>query len=111
MGKHGAGELNYSSDIDIVVFFDPEAGIVADPDEATDTYSRAWCGGWCGSCRSAPATAMCFAPICGLRPDPGSTPLAFPLDAALNYYESRGQNWERAAFIKARRRGWRYRRR
>jgi glutamate-ammonia-ligase adenylyltransferase len=40
MGKHGAGELNYSSDIDIVVFFDPEAGIVDDPDEATDIFAR-----------------------------------------------------------------------
>jgi glutamate-ammonia-ligase adenylyltransferase len=37
-----------------------------------------------------------------LRPDPGSTPLAIPVRAALNYYESRGQNWERAAMIKAR---------
>ena len=37
-----------------------------------------------------------------LRPDPGSTPLAIPVSAALHYYESRGQNWERAAMIKAR---------
>ncbi|HEY0034365.1 MAG TPA: bifunctional [glutamine synthetase] adenylyltransferase/[glutamine synthetase]-adenylyl-L-tyrosine phosphorylase, partial [Devosia sp.] len=37
-----------------------------------------------------------------LRPDPGSTPVAISLDAALAYYESRGQNWERAAWIKAR---------
>jgi glutamate-ammonia-ligase adenylyltransferase len=37
-----------------------------------------------------------------LRPDPGSTPLAIPVEAALNYYEGRGQNWERAAMIKAR---------
>ncbi len=37
-----------------------------------------------------------------LRPDPGSTPLAVPVLAALNYYEGRGQNWERAAMIKAR---------
>ena len=37
-----------------------------------------------------------------LRPDPGSTPLAIPVEAALHYYESRGQNWERAAMIKAR---------
>ena len=37
-----------------------------------------------------------------LRPDPGSTPLAISTDAALNYYESFGQNWERAALIKAR---------
>jgi glutamate-ammonia-ligase adenylyltransferase len=37
-----------------------------------------------------------------LRPDPGSTPVALPIEAALAYYESRGQNWERAAWIKAR---------
>src|SRR5204862_853591 len=37
-----------------------------------------------------------------LRPDPGATPLALSTEAALNYYESVGQNWERAALIKAR---------
>ena len=37
-----------------------------------------------------------------LRPDPGATPIAIPLEAAYSYYESMGQNWERAAFIKAR---------
>ncbi len=37
-----------------------------------------------------------------LRPDPGATPIAIPLEAALSYYESMGQNWERAAYIKAR---------
>ena len=37
-----------------------------------------------------------------LRPDPRSTPLAISMPAALTYYESVGQNWERAALIKAR---------
>src|SRR5262249_29570353 len=37
-----------------------------------------------------------------LRPDPASTPLAISVSAALTYYESVGQNWERAALIKAR---------
>ena len=37
-----------------------------------------------------------------LRPDPGATQLALSTDAALIYYESFGQNWERAALIKAR---------
>ena len=40
MGKHGARELNYSSDIDIVVFFDPDAGVVRDRDEVTDVFAR-----------------------------------------------------------------------
>ena len=37
-----------------------------------------------------------------LRPDPGATQVAISTRAALNYYESFGQNWERAALIKAR---------
>jgi glutamate-ammonia-ligase adenylyltransferase len=37
-----------------------------------------------------------------LRPDPGSTPTAVSLPSAYTYYETVGQNWERAALIKAR---------
>ena len=46
-----------------------------------------------------------------LRPDPGSTQIAMSTEAALRYYESMGQNWERAALIKARPRRGRHRRR
>jgi glutamate-ammonia-ligase adenylyltransferase len=101
MGKHGAGELNYSSDIDIVVFFDPDAGIVDDPDEATDIFARL-VRRLVRIMQERTGDGYVFRTDLRLRPDPGSTPLAFPLEAALNYYESRGQNWERAAFIKAR---------
>ncbi len=41
LGKHGGRELNYSSDIDIVAFFDREAGVLAEPDEATKTFLSA----------------------------------------------------------------------
>jgi glutamate-ammonia-ligase adenylyltransferase len=37
-----------------------------------------------------------------LRPDPASTQIAISVPAALDYYERSGQNWERAALIKAR---------
>ena len=57
---------------------------------------------WCGCSKSAPATAMCFAPICGCAPIRASTPPAMSVAAAMAYYESVGQNWERAALIKAR---------
>ncbi|MDP3525489.1 MAG: bifunctional [glutamine synthetase] adenylyltransferase/[glutamine synthetase]-adenylyl-L-tyrosine phosphorylase, partial [Hoeflea sp.] len=101
MGKHGARELNYSSDIDIVVFFDPEAGIVKDRDEATDVFAR-MVRRLVRIMQERTGDGYVFRTDLRLRPDPGSTPLAFPLEAALNYYESRGQNWERAAYIKAR---------
>ncbi|PWW02238.1 glutamate-ammonia-ligase adenylyltransferase [Hoeflea marina] len=101
MGKHGAGELNYSSDIDIVVFFDPDAGILEDPDEATDTFARL-VRRLVRIMQERTGDGYVFRTDLRLRPDPGSTPLAFPVEAAMHYYESRGQNWERAAFIKAR---------
>ena len=101
MGKHGAGELNFSSDIDIVVFFEPEAEIAVDPEEATDTFARL-VRRLVRIMQERTAEGYVFRTDLRLRPDPGSTPLAFPVDAAMNYYESRGQNWERAAYIKAR---------
>lgn len=101
MGKHGARELNYSSDIDIVVFFDPDSGVVRDRDEAGEIYAR-MVRRLVRIMQERTGDGYVFRTDLRLRPDPGSTPLAFPVDAAMNYYESRGQNWERAAYIKAR---------
>lgn len=101
MGKLGGRELNYSSDIDIVVFFDPEAGILADPLDASETYGRMM-RRLIRILQDRTADGYVFRTDLRLRPDPGSTPLAVSLDAALIYYEGRGQNWERAAYIKAR---------
>ena len=40
MGKLGAHELNFSSDIDLIVFFDPEAPAIIDPYGCARTSSR-----------------------------------------------------------------------
>ncbi|WP_431321829.1 bifunctional [glutamine synthetase] adenylyltransferase/[glutamine synthetase]-adenylyl-L-tyrosine phosphorylase [Rhizobium sp. YTU87027] len=101
MGKLGASELNYSSDIDLVVFFDEQAGIVADPDAAIEIFPRLM-RRLVRIMQERTADGYVFRTDLRLRPDPGSTPLAIPVDAAMIYYEGRGQNWERAAFIKAR---------
>lgn len=101
MGKLGGRELNYSSDIDIVVFFDPDTGILVEPDEATETYAR-MLRRLIRILQDRTGDGYVFRTDLRLRPDPGSTPLAIPVDAAMLYYEGRGQNWERAAFIKAR---------
>ncbi|WP_284360541.1 bifunctional [glutamine synthetase] adenylyltransferase/[glutamine synthetase]-adenylyl-L-tyrosine phosphorylase [Candidatus Phycosocius spiralis] len=101
MGKHGAGELNYSSDIDLAAFYDRDAF----EEEARDNAS--------GLCvRHVQAVSRILEEVTPdgyvfrvdwrLRPDPASTPVAVSLRAAEAYYESVGQNWERAAFIKAR---------
>ena len=101
MGKMGAGELNYSSDIDLVVLFDrdkvdyrhhrgPQEGYVRITQELVRLLQDRTKDGYV------------FRTDLRLRPDPSATPLALSLQAALTYYESLGKNWERAAMIKAR---------
>ncbi len=101
LGKHGGRELNYSSDIDIVAFFDPQKTVLADPGEATKIYSR-MVQKLVGLMEDQQLGGYVFRTDLRLRPDPGSTPVALSVDAAIAYYEVRGQNWERAAWIKAR---------
>ncbi len=101
VGKLGARELNYSSDIDLLVLFDgekldylgadgPQQGLHRMVREMVSVLSE----------RSA--DGYVFRTDMRLRPDPGATPLAVSTAAAEQYYESLGQNWERAAMIKAR---------
>lgn len=101
MGKLGAHELNFSSDIDLIVFFDPHAPAITEPYEATELFAR-MIKRLVRILQDRTAHGYVFRTDLRLRPDPGSTPLAIPVGAALVYYESRGQNWERAAMIKAR---------
>lgn len=101
MGKGGAYELNYSSDIDLIVFFDRSRARVADPMEDTDLFVKLTKRVVKIMSERTP-DGYVFRIDLRLRPDPGATPIAIPLEAALAYYESMGQNWERAAYIKAR---------
>ncbi len=101
LGKHGASELNYSSDIDVSVFYDPDALPVANGAEPQKTALRLT-QAMARLLSERTADGYVFRVDLRLRPDPSSTPVAVPVEAALAYYESAGQNWERAAMIKAR---------
>ncbi|SER04637.1 glutamate-ammonia-ligase adenylyltransferase [Faunimonas pinastri] len=101
MGKHGARELNYSSDIDIILIYDPERPGVAEGIEPSVFWVRI-VRQLVALLQERTADSYVFRVDLRLRPDPGATPLALSLPAALIYYESMGQNWERAAMIKAR---------
>ncbi len=101
MGKLGAHELNYSSDIDLIVFFDPEIVPVARPERLQREMVRLT-QGLVDLLHKRTADGYVFRTDLRLRPDPASTPVALSVDAAEVYYESMGQNWERAAMIKAR---------
>ena len=101
LGKHGAGELNYSSDIDIVVFFDPEVAEAAGVAEPTSFYVRLT-QQIARIIQERTPDGYVFRVDLRLRPDPASTHVAVALPSAYSYYETVGQNWERAAMIKAR---------
>ena len=100
MGKLGAGELNYSSDIDLILLYDRDAPALAGNDQLSRHFVRA-ARMLVQLMSEASADGYIFRTDLRLRPDPGSTPLAMSVQAAELYYESVGQNWERAAMIKA----------
>ena len=101
MGKHGAGELNYSSDIDLIAIHDSDRVAVASGIEPAELFARLT-RRIVRLLQSRTADDYVLRVDLRLRPDPGSTPPSVPLAAAYQYYETVGQNWERAAFIKAR---------
>src|ERR1051326_8286850 len=101
MGKMGAHELNYSSDIDLIVFYDPDAPALVDRDNAAAFHVRI-ARGLVKLLQERTADGYVFRVDLRLRPDPASTQIAVSTESALNYYGSVGQNWERAALIKAR---------
>ena len=101
MGKLGARELNYSSDVDLMVFFDSDV-ITTDRDDQLQRQLVRLTRDMVKMLSERTPDGYVFRTDLRLRPDPGSTPLAMSVIAAETYYESTGQNWERAAMIKAR---------
>ncbi|RJL02873.1 glutamine-synthetase adenylyltransferase [Paracoccus aestuarii] len=101
MGKGGAGELNYSSDIDLIVLFDETAYAEADQMEARAALIRAT-RRMAATLSDVTEHGYVFRVDLRLRPDAAVTPVCISTAAALAYYEAEGRTWERAAFIKAR---------
>ena len=101
MGKLGARELNYSSDIDLIVLYDADRVRGAAPEAMGPIFIKAT-RQLVNFLDARTADGYVFRTDLRLRPDPGATPIAVSAEAAESYYESVGQNWERAAMIKAR---------
>jgi glutamate-ammonia-ligase adenylyltransferase len=101
MGKMGAGELNYSSDIDLIVFYDLDAHALAEDVEPQSVFVRV-AQGLSRLLQQRTGDGYVFRVDLRLRPDPASTPVALSTASALHYYAREGRTWERAAMIKAR---------
>ena len=101
LGKHGAGELNYSSDIDPILLYDPltlPRRARDEPGEAAQRVARTLME----TMSAKTADGYVFRVDLRLRPASEVSPLAIPIEAALTHYESLALAWERAAFIRAR---------
>jgi len=104
MGKLGARELNYSSDVDLVLLYDPAAPIYTERTEgdAKAGFAARFARGLVSLMETRDGDGYVFRTDLRLRPDPAATPPAVAIGNAITYYESMGLNWERAAMIKAR---------
>ncbi|MES2055052.1 MAG: bifunctional [glutamate--ammonia ligase]-adenylyl-L-tyrosine phosphorylase/[glutamate--ammonia-ligase] adenylyltransferase [Pseudomonadota bacterium] len=101
LGKQGSHELNYSSDIDPILIFDPDSLPCRPKEEPQEAAVRI------GKrvvelLQARDGDGYVLRVDLRLRPSPEATPIALPVDAAISYYESQALPWERAAFIRAR---------
>jgi glutamate-ammonia-ligase adenylyltransferase len=101
MGKMGAGELNYSSDIDLICLFDETRFEADDVQEARASLIKV-VRRMTAMLSDLTADGYVFRTDLRLRPDASVTPVCISMAAAESYYEAQGRTWERAAFIKAR---------
>jgi glutamate-ammonia-ligase adenylyltransferase len=101
MGKMGAHELNYSSDIDLICLFDETRFAPDQFQEARTGFVRAT-RAMSQTLSEMTGEGYVFRTDLRLRPDPAVTPVCMAMEAAERYYESLGRTWERAAYIKAR---------
>lgn len=101
LGKHGSRELNYSSDIDPILLFDPATLPCRAREEPVESAVRL-AKRMVELLAARDGDGYVFRVDLRLRPSPEATPIALSVDAAISYYESMALGWEQAAFIRAR---------
>ncbi len=101
LGKHGSRELNYSSDIDPILIFDPQTIPTRGKEEPQDAALRL-ARRMVALLSERTGDGYVFRVDLRLRPSPEATPIILPVEAAISYYESAAVGWEQAAFIRAR---------
>ncbi len=101
LGKHGSRELNYSSDVDLILLFDPATLPHRNRDEPQQVAVRI-ARRIVEILQERTEAGYVFRVDLRLRPSPEATPIALPVNAAISHYESSAEAWERAAFIRAR---------
>ena len=101
MGKLGSHELNYSSDVDLLLLFDPETLPKRGREDVGEAAVRVG-RRLIELLQKRTEDGYVQRVDLRLRPSPEVTPIALPVNAAISHYESSALPWERAAFIRAR---------
>ena len=101
LGKLGSRELNYSSDVDLILLFDPERLPRRQRDDSGEAAVRI-ARRFVELLQQRTEDGYVARVDMRLRPSPEVTPIALPVEAAISYYESQALPWERAAFVRAR---------
>lgn len=100
LGKLGAEELNYSSDVDLLILHDLATAPLGQ--EQAQPFYVGLTRDLVRLLSATTADGIGWRVDLRLRPDPGATAVSIDVDAAIGYYESLARTWERAAFIRAR---------
>src|SRR3546814_20416791 len=101
MGKLGALELHYYSDVDLIMLYDQDVVRYQGRKSALECFVRLT-QQLVRLLSDRTEDGYVFRTDLPLRPDPGPPPVALSLDAPATYYESSRQNWDTAAIQKAR---------
>jgi glutamate-ammonia-ligase adenylyltransferase len=99
MGKLGGGELNFSSDVDLMFLYDSQleqAGTI----EVSD-YFRRLCQKVTGALNDFTAEGYVYRVDLRLRPEGQGSKIAYSFEEYRRYYHSRLRTWERLALLKA----------
>jgi glutamate-ammonia-ligase adenylyltransferase len=101
LGKLGSRELNYSSDVDLLLLFDPDRMARREKDDAGEAAVRV-ARRMIELLQKRTGEGYVARVDLRLRPSPEVTPIVLPVNAAISHYESSALPWERAAFIRGR---------
>lgn len=104
LGKLGGCELNYSSDIDLMIVYEEE-GEIPDAGGRMHTlheYFNLFAEKLVQNLSRSTGEGHLYRVDMRLRPDGNAGPLARSMQSTLVYYESRGELWERQMLLKAR---------
>lgn len=103
MGKLGAAELNFSSDIDLVFAYPQPGRTCGGPENIrNETFFLRLCRDLIQVIGARTAQGLVFRVDLNLRPYGENGPLCMHFDAMEDYYLRQGREWERYAWIKAR---------